>query len=94
MCVCVMDPQRHGRPSVIFQQLFPLCSCTAADRTLPITLIVPAAACVTVRRDPLPDAAAQRKHHVKGSAPSITMDTVSAAVAERRRCVKLLAPGK
>lgn len=40
-----MDPRRHGRPPVIFQQLFPLCSCTAADRTLQITLIVPTAVC-------------------------------------------------
>lgn len=47
MCVCEreMDPRRHGRPPVIFQQLFPLCSCTAADRTLQITLIVPTAVC-------------------------------------------------
>lgn len=65
---------------MIFQQLFPLCSCTAADRTLPITLIVATAVGVTVRRDVVPDAAVQCKHHVEGNPPSITMDTVSAAV--------------
>lgn len=83
-----MDPQGHGRPPVIFQQLFSLCSFTAADRTLQITLIFSAAVCVTVRRDLVPDAAVQRKHHVEGNPSSITMDTVSAAVPESCRCVE------
>lgn len=68
---------------MIFQQLFPLCSCTAADRTLQITLIVPTAA-----RDS-PEGSGARccggtQTGVAEHPTSITMDPVSAASAEVR----------
>lgn len=79
-CVCEMDPRRHGRPPVIFQQLFPLRSCTAADRTLQITLILPTAACDS------PEGSGARccggtQTGVEEHPTSITPDPVSAASA-------------
>ncbi|MED6279095.1 hypothetical protein CHARACLAT_031026 [Characodon lateralis] len=47
--VYVIDTRRHGGSPVIFQQLFPLCSCTAADRTLQIMLTAATTVCISVR---------------------------------------------
>lgn len=74
---------------MIFQQLFPLCSCTAADRTLQITLIVPTAVCDS----PEGSGARCRGTTLAEEHPtSITMDTVSAAAAPSRRAGGFVSP--
>lgn len=66
-CVCVIDPRRHRRPPVIFQQLFPLCSCTAADRTLQIMLIATTTVCVAVQRDLVPVVTVKHNRGTRGT---------------------------
>lgn len=52
---------------MIFQQLFPLCSCTAADRTLQIMLIAATTVCVAVQRDLVPVVAVKHNRGTRGT---------------------------
>ncbi len=67
---------------MIFQQLFPLCSCTAADRTLQIMLIATTtvSVCVCVCSSPKGSSVqrcSETQQRVEGHPTSITIDIIS-----------------
>lgn len=77
---CVCDrywETRGGGPPVIFQQLFPLCSCIAADRTLQIMLIAATTVCVWQSKGIPAQRRSETQQRVERNSTSITMDIIS-----------------